>query len=98
MLDVSQTSAKEASSCGTLVMICNISGVDSDDTAIATLGHVSFSCFTLTSAIPDTNRFILHMTNYSDNPQNIGSTTAPIGIVVFDKQSILGKLNAAGAG
>jgi hypothetical protein len=77
--------AKEVSSGGILVIICNISGVDSDDTAVATLGHVSFSCFTLAKAIPDTNRVILHITNYCSNPQNIGSTTAPIGIIVFDK-------------
>jgi hypothetical protein len=69
-----------------LIKNCNISGVDTDDTAVATLNFVGISCFEIVRAIPqDTNVVTLHIHNYCGQAAKTGEFAKPIGIIVFDK-------------
>jgi hypothetical protein len=62
---------------------CAISGVDADDSAVATKSDGN-SCFEVEKALPSIDRVIVVMRNDCSSPQTIG-TAGKIGIVVFDK-------------
>jgi hypothetical protein len=67
---------------GFLVIDCGINGVDSDDTAIATIND-SNGCLHTSAVIPSTNNVELQI--FNDCPFNVAPGTAQIAIIVFDK-------------
>jgi hypothetical protein len=66
---------------------CGISGVDSDDRAIAILNHsnnpVGYICFNISAARPTGGEVEVVIRNECSSPATLG--TAKIGIMVYDK-------------
>ena len=61
---------------------CSISGVDSDDTALAELNR-PVSCIRVSSVLPSTNVVGVALTNVYSTPQEIGAAT--MAVIVYDK-------------
>ena len=62
---------------------CSISGVDNDDSAVATLNNSNF-CFHAAKAEPETNSVHVNITNECSTAQQVGSDSS-IAVMVFDK-------------
>ena len=70
---------------GFLQPTCNISGVDTDDSAIATLNGSPSNCFIVAHTQQGNGIVIVQIRNNCSITTSIGASTAPIGIIVFDK-------------
>jgi hypothetical protein len=81
------TSNTQKESGGVIDSFCAISGVDSDDRAIAIKNSVgpgtADRCFDITQAQPVPGKVALVIVNQCDSPSILG--TAKIGVMVYDK-------------
>ena len=68
---------------GQTAVACTITGVDSDDTAIAMYNPVGGACFATQMADTATNLVTVYLINECSDNQRPGATT--MGVIVFDK-------------
>jgi hypothetical protein len=82
---ISATSASLNVPAGSIIGIpCNISGVDSDDSVIATLNANNMPCFEIQSAPAETGAVGVYLRNECPGTQHVEAGKM-ISIIVFDK-------------
>jgi hypothetical protein len=79
----SDESTKTVGGTGTMTVRCTISGIDSDDYAMATL-KTGGSCFGVVRAVPtDTGDVLVVLRNGCDSSSSVGNGS--IAVMVYDK-------------
>ncbi|HEV8387738.1 MAG TPA: hypothetical protein VGQ03_08960 [Nitrososphaera sp.] len=81
-MPTSTVATSDVATGGAIIVICTISGVDNDDSAIATL-NLSSLCFNVARADTGSGNVSVYLRNDCASTQSIGAGT--IAVIVYDK-------------